>query len=118
MSMINRHRQMRGTCLRYEESESPNEGMFKIYDDPAGRYHGWRMDALREWIWSDLDIIMVGPWMVCVNGPGLIWTLSWLVLGTWKTTAGATFSAAKSTKHRKYRCGRRVRGARAQHAAA
>ena len=42
------------------------------------------MDALREWIWSDLDIIMVGmvgPWMLCVNGRGLIWTLSWLAQG-------------------------------------
>ena len=35
------------------------------------------MDALRERTGSDLDVIMVGPGM----------------LGTWKTTAGATFSA-------------------------
>ena len=70
------------------------------------------MDALREWIWSDLDVIMVGPCLLCGNGYGLIWTLSCMdalrertgsdldvimvvpgMLGTWKTTAGATFSA-------------------------
>ena len=57
--------------------------------------------------------------MLCGNGYGLIWTLSWLAHGcSAKTTAGATFSAAKSTKHRKYRCGRRVRGMREQHVAA
>ena len=41
----------------------------------------------------------------CGNGYGLIWTLSWLAHGcSAKTTAGTTFSAAKSRKHRKYRC--------------
>ena len=56
-------------------------------------------------IWSDLDDIMVGTWMLCGNGYGLIWTLSGLAHGrSAKTTAGTTFSAAKSGKHRKYRC--------------
>ena len=41
------------------------------------RYHGWHMDALRQWMESDLDIIMVGTWMLCGNGWSLIWTLSW-----------------------------------------
>ena len=52
------------------------------------------MDALREWMESDLDVIMVGTcsagmdgvcsgryhsWhMLCGNGWSLIWTLSWL----------------------------------------
>ena len=39
------------------------------------------MDALREWMESDLDVIMVGTWMLCGNGWGLIWTLSWLAHG-------------------------------------
>ena len=30
------------------------------------------MDALREWIMSDLDVIMLGIWMLCGNGYGLI----------------------------------------------
>ena len=33
------------------------------------------MDALREWMESDLDV-MVGTWMLCGNGWSLIWTLS------------------------------------------
>eukprot|EP00439_Symbiodinium_sp_Y106_P021608 s6376_g2.t1 len=52
------------------------------------------MDALREWIWSDLDAIMVGIWMLCGNGYDLIWILSvgmaWIwsdldaiMVGTW-----------------------------------
>ena len=45
------------------------------------RYHGWHMDALREWMESDLDVIMVGTWMLCGNGWSLIWTLSWLAHG-------------------------------------
>ena len=32
------------------------------------------MNALREWMESDLDVIMVGTWSV-------IWTLSWLAHG-------------------------------------
>ena len=28
----------------------------------------WHMDALREWMESDLDVIMVGTWMLCGNG--------------------------------------------------
>ncbi|OLP91436.1 hypothetical protein AK812_SmicGene26873 [Symbiodinium microadriaticum] len=40
-----------------------------------------RMDATREWIWSNLDVIMVGTWMLCGNGYGLMWTLSWLAHG-------------------------------------
>ena len=45
--------------------------------------NGWRliMDALREWMESDLDVIMVGTWMLCGNGWSLIWTLSWLAHG-------------------------------------
>ena len=57
------------------------------------------MDALRERMESDLDVIMVGPWMLCVNGRGLSgryhcwpmdaphermgseWTFSWLAHG-------------------------------------
>ena len=31
------------------------------------------MDALREWMESDLDVIMVGTWMLCGNGWSLIW---------------------------------------------
>ena len=37
------------------------------------------MHALRAWMGSDLDVIMVGTWMLCGHGRGLIWTLSWLV---------------------------------------
>ena len=62
----------------------------------SGRYHGWDMDALREWIEfvgtsSCLphgcsagmggvcgDVIMVATWMLCGNGWSLLWTLSWL----------------------------------------
>ena len=33
------------------------------------------MDALRERMESDLDVIMVGTWMLCGNGWSLIWTL-------------------------------------------
>ena len=47
----------------------------------SGRYHGWHMDALREWMESDLDVIMVGTWMLCGNGWSLIWTLSSLAHG-------------------------------------
>eukprot|EP00439_Symbiodinium_sp_Y106_P071059 s173_g12.t1 len=47
----------------------------------TGRYHGWHMDALRQWMESDLDVIMVGTWMLCGNGWSLIWTLSWLAHG-------------------------------------
>ena len=36
------------------------------------------MDALREWMESDLDVIVLGTWMLCGNGWSLIWTLSWL----------------------------------------
>ena len=39
------------------------------------------MDALPEWVESDLDVIMVGTWMLCGNGWSLIWTLSWLAHG-------------------------------------
>ena len=39
------------------------------------------MDALREWMESELDIITVGTWMLCGNGWSLIWTLSWLARG-------------------------------------
>ena len=39
------------------------------------------MDALREWMESDLDVIMVGTWMLCRNGWSLIWTVSWLAHG-------------------------------------
>ena len=39
------------------------------------------MDALREWMESDLDVIMGGTWMLCGNGRSLIWTLSWLAHG-------------------------------------
>ena len=31
------------------------------------------MDALRERMESDLDVIMVGTWMLCGNGWSLIW---------------------------------------------
>ena len=37
--------------------------------------------ALPEWMESDLDVIMVGTWMLCGNGWSLIWTLSWLAHG-------------------------------------
>ena len=49
----------------------------------SGRYHAWPMDAVREWMESDLDVIMVGTWMLCGigNGYGLIWMLSWLAHG-------------------------------------
>ena len=39
------------------------------------------MDALREWMESDLDVIMLGTWMLCGNGWSLIWTLSCLAHG-------------------------------------
>ena len=47
----------------------------------SGHYHGWPMDALWEWMESDLDVIMVGTCMLCGNGCSLIWTLSWLAHG-------------------------------------
>ena len=37
----------------------------------SGRYHGSHMDALREWMEVDLDVIMVGTRMLCVLGWGL-----------------------------------------------
>ena len=42
------------------------------------------MDALRhwQWVWSDLDVIMVGTWMHCGKGYDLIWTLSCLAHGS------------------------------------
>ena len=40
-----------------------------------------RISALREWRESDLDVIMVGRWMLFANGWGLIWTLSCLAHG-------------------------------------
>ena len=52
-----------------------------IWESDSGRYHGWHMDALREWMQSDLDVIMVGTRMLCGNGWSLIWTLSWLAHG-------------------------------------
>ena len=39
------------------------------------------MDALREWMESDLDVIMLGTWMLCGSGWSLIWTLSWVAHG-------------------------------------
>ena len=39
------------------------------------------MDALREWMESDLDVVMVGTWMLYENGWSQIWTLSWLAHG-------------------------------------
>ena len=47
----------------------------------AHGYHGWPMDALRERMESDLDVIMIGTWMLSVNGCSLSWTLSWLAHG-------------------------------------
>ena len=67
------------------------------------------MDALREWMGSDLDVITVGTWMLCGNGWSLIWTLSclahalreWMesdldviMVGTW------TLCSWKTQKHR------------------
>ena len=46
------------------------------------------MDALRQWMESDLDVIMVGTWMLCGNGWSLIWTLSWLGHGCSAGTDG------------------------------
>ena len=39
------------------------------------------MNALRERMESDLDVIMVGTWMLCGNGWSVIFTLSWLAHG-------------------------------------
>ena len=50
----------------------------------SGRYHGWPMDALREWMESDLDVIMVGTWMLCGHGCSLIWRIyEDIMVGTW-----------------------------------
>ena len=71
------------------------------------------MDALREWIWFDLDVIMVGPCMLCVNGRGLIWALSWLAhgcSGRGKQRQARRFRETNFAKYRKYRC---IRGLRA-----
>ena len=38
----------------------------------SGGYHGWHLAALREWVESDLDVIMVGTWILCGNGWSLI----------------------------------------------
>ena len=35
----------------------------------------------REWMESDLDVIMLGTWMLCGNGWSQIWTLLWLAHG-------------------------------------
>ena len=32
------------------------------------RYHGWHMDALREWMESDLDVIMLGTCSAGMDG--------------------------------------------------
>ena len=41
----------------------------------SGRYHEWPMDALWEWMESDLDVIMVGTWMLCGKS-GLGWLVN------------------------------------------
>ena len=46
------------------------------------------MNAVSERMESDLDVIMVGPWMLRVNGWSLIWTLSWLPHGCFAGTDG------------------------------
>ena len=38
----------------------------------SGRCHGWPMDALWDRMESDLDLIMVGTWMLCGIGWNLI----------------------------------------------
>ena len=32
---------------------------------------------------ADLDVIMVGPWMLCGIGWSLIWTLDVMMVGPW-----------------------------------
>ena len=41
------------------------------------------MDALREWMESDLDVIMVGTWMLCGNGWMMESDLDVIMVGTW-----------------------------------
>ena len=47
----------------------------------SGLYHGTPMDALRERMESDLDIGMIGTWMLCGNGWSLLWSISWWAHG-------------------------------------
>ena len=39
------------------------------------------MDALREWMESDLDVIMVGTWVFCGNGWNVIMVGTWMLCG-------------------------------------
>ena len=52
-----------------------------LKQENAGKYSNFGLEDFRH-IWeSDLDVIMVGTWMLCGNGCSLIWTLSWLAHG-------------------------------------
>ena len=40
--------------------------------------HGWPMDAPRERMGSDLDVFIVGPWMLCVD---VVMVGPWMLCG-------------------------------------
>ena len=83
----------------------------------SGRYHGWHMDAL----WERTEFVWTLSWLAhgCSVGTDGV-CLDVIMVGMLPPdhTRGGAFSAAKSTKHREYRCGRPVRGAREQHVGA
>ena len=105
----------------------------------SGRYHGWHMGAL----WERTEFVWTLSWLAHMDAlwerTEFVGTLrqgrrfrqsksskyrkyqgfgglhARAAAPPPEHTRGGAFSAAKSTKHRKYRCGRPVRGARLQH---
>ena len=83
----------------------------------SGRYHGWHMDAL----WERMEFVWTLSWLAhgcSVGTDGVCLDVIMVGMLPPEHARGGVFSAAKSTKHRKYRCGRPVRGAREQHVGA
>ena len=83
----------------------------------SGCYHGGAMDALRE----RREFVWTLSWLAhgcCVGTDGVCLDVIMVGMLPPEHTRGGAFSAAKSTKQRKYRCGRPVRGAREQHVGA
>ena len=86
----------------------------------SGRYHGWHMGTLwerTEFVWTlrqgrRFRQSKSSKYRKYQGFGGLH---ARAAAPPPENTRGGAFSAAKSTKHRKYRCGRPVRGARLQH---
>ena len=120
------------TCFACQNSELQLQGRETREGCAPARAHD-PMDALRE----RMEFVgTVGPWMLCGNRRKLIRTTAGATFSTQQVcqlpkipaltpalrppenARGGAFSAAKFTKHRKYRCGRPVRGVREQHVGA